>query len=85
MHSSGMRTAHLLTVSQHALHREGLPGGGVCPGGCLPLVPGVCVCIPVCNGADSPPVDRQTPVKHNLRKLRLRAVINRRRYWVLKA
>ena len=31
MHSSGMRTACLLTVSQHALHR-----GGVCPRGCLP-------------------------------------------------
>ena len=28
--------------------------GGVCPGG---------VCIPACNGADTPPVDRQTPVK----------------------
>ena len=28
MHSSGMHTAHLLTVSQHALHR-----GNVCPGG----------------------------------------------------
>ena len=28
MHSSGMRTARLLTVSQHALRR------GVCPGVC---------------------------------------------------
>ena len=27
MYSSGMRTARLLTISQHALHR------GVCPGG----------------------------------------------------
>ena len=44
MHSSGMHTARLLTISQHALHRgsvhpsihwpEGcLPGGGVCQGG----------------------------------------------------
>ena len=60
-------------------------GGGVClwpgwslslvPGGCLPLVPG-CVCIPACNGADTPPpqwTDRHL-WKHNLRKLRLRAV-----------
>ena len=31
MHSSGMRTAHLLTVSQHALWR-----GGTCPG-CVPV------------------------------------------------
>ena len=31
--------------------------------------------LPACTEAD-PPVDRQTPVKHNLRKLRLRAVIN---------
>ena len=58
MHSSGMRIARLLTMSQHALHSgvsvQGcLPGGqGVCPGGC----------IPACNGAD-PPVDRQTSVK----------------------
>ena len=49
MHSSGMRTAHLLTVSQHALAGRGvyrgvsaqggvcLPKGGVClPRGCLP-------------------------------------------------
>ena len=32
MHSSGMHTARFLTISQHALHRVGLPGG------CLPLV-----------------------------------------------
>ena len=31
IHSSGMRTARLLTVSQHAL-----PPGGTCPGGYLP-------------------------------------------------
>ena len=60
-----------------------LPGGalfarGVCPGECLPLVPG-CV-------ADTPRDQRQTPLplpplwtdrhlwKHNLRKLRLRPV-----------
>ena len=49
-----------------------LPGGGVClgggvsawgvcvcPGGCLPEG----VCIQACNGADMPPVNRQTPVK----------------------
>ena len=43
MHSSGMHTIHLLTISQHALHRWGLPGGvclgGVCPG--LGVCPGV--------------------------------------------
>ena len=81
MHSSGMRTACLLTVSQHALHR----GGGVCPGGCLPggvylggLPWGVSAqrgCLPrgeeVSAGGypsmqwarQTPPVDRQTPVK----------------------
>ena len=51
MHSSGMHTAHLLTVSQHALHRGVYPSmhwtgevsaqgvstqRGVCPVGCLP-------------------------------------------------
>ena len=36
--------------------------GGCLPGGCLPLVPEG-VCIPACNGAGTPPVDRQTPVK----------------------
>ena len=45
VHSSWMRTAHLLTVSQHALRRGVSAWGGwgclprgVCPGGCLPLV-----------------------------------------------
>ena len=52
MHSSGMRTAGLLTDSQHRLPREGVcaqggvsPGAAqgvcaqrVCPGGCLPKV-----------------------------------------------
>ena len=64
MHSSGMRTARLLTVSKHALH-GGLPGD-VCAWGCLPggVCPwGVCWgvsasglggCIPACNGADPP-------------------------------
>ena len=61
MHSSGMRTACLLTiskvggVSQHALG-----------GGCLPRVGGV--------WQTPPPVDTQTPVKNYLRKLRLRRV-----------
>ena len=40
MHSSGMRTAHLLTVSQHALGRGVYPSlqweWGVCPRGYLP-------------------------------------------------
>ena len=39
MHSSGMHTAHLLTVSQHVLHKGGgcLPRGGVFPRrGCRP-------------------------------------------------
>ena len=57
MHSSGMRTARLLTVSQHALSRGCLPEGvsawgGVCQGtggvlsrGCLPgsVCPGGCL------------------------------------------
>ena len=55
MHSSGMHTAHLLTVSQHALHRGnvcpgGLPGDlhrGCLPRGCLPGVSaGGWVCLP---------------------------------------
>ena len=45
IHSSGMRNARLLTISQHALCRRGVSTqGGVCPGdvcsGCLPG--GVC-------------------------------------------
>ena len=57
MHSSGMRTARLLTVSQHILHRGCIPActrqrsvsaqrGCTCPGGCLPGVylPGGCTC-----------------------------------------
>ena len=98
MHSSGMRIACLLTVSQHALGRVGVyprmhwpggsvclgvsawgvsTGGGVCPRGCLPG--GVCPGGGVCLGgvstqkcvADTPRTDLW---KHNLRKLRLRAV-----------
>ena len=55
MHSSGMRTVHLLTVSQHVLWRGGVHARGVylsrgyLLGGHLPRY--------------SPPVDRQTPVK----------------------
>ena len=66
MHSRGMRTARLLTVSEHALRRGDLLlvrggvclwfGGGCLPrGGCLPLVPGRLGCIPACNGTDTPP------------------------------
>ena len=71
MHSRGMRTAHLLTLSQHALDRGGVSqhalggGGGVCPEGeCLPRVC-VCVCVwqtPL-DQKQTPPVDKQTPVK----------------------
>ena len=66
-----MRTARLLTVSQHALVR-----GGVCVS---QHALGRGVCIPACSGqegvcpggvadplgpeADTPPVDRQTTVK----------------------
>ena len=41
MYSSGMRTARLLTISQHALRR-----GGVC----IPACTGREVCIPACTG-----------------------------------
>ena len=92
MHSSGMRTTRLLTVSQHVLGkgvcipactgqggvcllrgclvwREVSAQGGVCPGS-------------VCPGGDRRGVaDADSPLwtdrhlcKHNLRKLRLRAV-----------
>ena len=63
MHSSGMRTARLLIVSQHAL------GKGVTARGCLPggvSAKGVCLprgCLPRGGVADTLPVDRQTPVK----------------------
>ena len=39
MHSSGMRTARLLTISQHALG-----------GGCIPAYIGQGLCIPTCTG-----------------------------------
>ena len=80
MHSSGMCTAHLLTISQHALCRgvsASGPGGVVCHGGgagCLPLVlRGV---YPIMQWDRHPPLwtDRHL-WKHNLRKLSLRAVI----------
>ena len=85
MHSSGMHTARLLTVSQHALGRGVYPsihwvGGvsqhalgrrGVCPGW-VSAHGGIC---PEGCVADTPPpwTDRHL-WKHNLRKLRLRAV-----------
>ena len=47
MHSSGMRTAHLLTVSQHALWRG---GWGVCRGGCLPRGMSARGCLPLVLG-----------------------------------
>ena len=65
MHSSGMRTTRFLTVSQHALRR-----GGVCA-----LPRGVCAQEVSAQGSvgpggvsqhalrQTPPVDRQTPVK----------------------
>ena len=61
MHSSGMHTARLLTVSQHALHRGvsalGVSAqGAVCSGGCLPRG-GVC---PRKGVADPPQDQRQT-------------------------
>ena len=48
MHSSGMRTARLLTVSKHALGKGVSAHGGVCLGGCLPK--GVSVWRCVCSG-----------------------------------
>ena len=56
MHSSGMRTARLLTVSQHALWQGGVPARGVyLPGGCTYLgvylprwyLPRGCTCLGV--------------------------------------
>ena len=46
MHSSGMRTARLLTVSQHALRRGCLPEGVSAQG-----VSAWGGCIPACNGS----------------------------------
>ena len=92
LHSSGMRTTHLLTISQQGgLPVQGvcvpalevyLPGGCTCPGG-VPAggvyLPGECTCwgctcwgvylpggvpargcIPACNGAGTPTVNRMT-------------------------
>ena len=107
MHSSGMRTARLLTVSQHALCVWG--GIPACTGRgcvCIPACTGQGrVCIPACTGQGclprgrgclprgvsaplhagihTPSLGRHPPPrgqtytceKHNLRKLRLRAVI----------
>ena len=74
MHYSGMCTAPLLTISQHAVHRGVSAQGGVCPGGCLPegCLPRGCLhrgCLwegvypSIQWGRHPPPGDRQTPVK----------------------
>ena len=74
MHSSRMCTAPLLTISQHAVHREVSAQGRVCPGGCLPegCLPRGCLhrgCLwegvypSIQWGRYPPPGDRQTPVK----------------------
>ena len=62
MHSSGMCTSRLLTVSQHPRCRGGSAQGGYLlgglpSGGCLPRrgVSAQGECIPACNGADNPP------------------------------
>ena len=64
---------------------RGVCPGGVCPGRCLPrevsAQRGVSASdpgggIPACNGADPPPWTDRNLWKHNLRKLRLRTVIN---------
>ena len=82
MHSSRKRTARLLPVSpsMHCAGGVSAPGGvcsgsgGVCSGG------GFCLagCIPACTEADALLVNRMTDrcKKHNLRKLRLRALIS---------
>ena len=65
MHSSRMRTAHLLTIPRSIRGGGWCPPGGCLPGGCLPG--GVCLrgCLPsggVCPIAcwDTPPVNRVT-------------------------
>ena len=70
MHSSRIHIARMLPISpsMHCTLRSA-PGcvsgpGGSCWGGLLGGVSGPRgVCIPACNGADIPPVDRQTPAK----------------------
>ena len=81
MHSSRMHTPHLLTVSQHAMHRVVV--GGVSQyvlgrgGGCIPACTGQGgVCIPACIGQKRvsaqgvcgrhPPVDRMTDMCKNI-------------------
>ena len=76
-----MRTAGLLTVSQHALGKGGCLPGGCRPGGCV--CPGeVCLpggCLPMgisqhAMGQTPPPWTDRHLWKHHLRKLRLREV-----------
>ena len=59
LHSSRMRTAHLLTVSQHALGRGVSAQGGVCLRGCLPE--GVSARGGVCRGDVSQHAMGQSP------------------------
>ena len=99
MHSSGMRTARLLTVSQHALRKGGVSQHALGRGVCIPACTGPGgVCISTCTGQGgvcwgvsaqggvclwsqvvypSMQWGRHAPcrqTKHNLHKLRLRAV-----------
>ena len=66
MHSSRMRTARLLTVSQHALPGVYLARGSTCPGGCIsaggvPAWAAVCTCPEGCTCPGTPPpVNRMT-------------------------
>ena len=90
MHSSGMRTVRLLTVSQHALGRGVYPSMHWAGGVCIPACNGQSMCLsqhalPRGGGVTNTPSlgpEADTPLwtdrhlwKHNLRKLRLRAVI----------
>ena len=63
-----MRTARLLTVSQHALHAGGvcLEEGGVCAGGGDVSARGVW------GGVDTPPVNRMTERCKNITLSQLR-------------
>ena len=83
MHSSRMRTARLLTVSQHAL-RGVSAQGGVCPGGSV-RGEGVCQRRSAPRGGSAiPPVDGMTACVKTLpfRRLRLRAVKIPKLNWI---
>ena len=73
MHSSSMRTARLLSISQHALHGGCLPGGRVsAQGGCLSEGRGSAQSGVSARRVADPPVNRMTDRCKNITLPQLR-------------